>query len=331
MAIFRIIREMQIPLVGCLYFGIIDRGTNLLQVRPSSICNLNCPFCSVDAGSYSRSRVSGYEIEPNYILDWAKQISEFKGRGVECHIDSTGEPMLYPQIIELVRGLKEITEVSVVSMQSNGTLLDGAKIKELEESGLDRINLSMQALSPDLAKQLAGVSWYDIEHIKDVAREIAASQMDLLIAPVYLPGINDHEIPKLIEFAQEVGAGKRWPPIGIQKFEAHKLGRKPSGIKVQTWWRFYNWSIKDWEKKFSLKLLIRPQDFGIEKRPMLPPVFRMNEKTYVDIRGPGWIRGEKLGVARDRLVSVLNCSVEDGLVKVKILNAKHNIYIGMPF
>jgi hypothetical protein len=59
-----------------------------------------------------------------------------QGPGVECHIDSPGEPMLYPHIVELVKELKKIPEVAVVSMQSNGTLLDAHTIKQLEEAGL---------------------------------------------------------------------------------------------------------------------------------------------------------------------------------------------------
>ncbi|MFP3179020.1 MAG: radical SAM protein, partial [Thermocladium sp.] len=34
------------PLVGSLAFGIIDRGTNVIEVRPTSICSLSCIFCS---------------------------------------------------------------------------------------------------------------------------------------------------------------------------------------------------------------------------------------------------------------------------------------------
>ena len=124
MSLFHITRQSDIPLMGCLYFGVIDRGSNLLQIRPSCGCNLSCPFCSVDAGPHSRSRVTDYQVELDYLMEAVEEIAPFKGPGVECHIDSTGEPMLYPDIIELVRGLKAIKEVSVVSMQSNGTLLD---------------------------------------------------------------------------------------------------------------------------------------------------------------------------------------------------------------
>ncbi|HUI39535.1 MAG TPA: radical SAM protein, partial [Methanothrix sp.] len=115
MPLFRVTRQSGIPLVGCLYFGVVDRGTSLLQVRPSCGCNLSCTFCSVDAGPMSRTRATDYEVELDYLLEAVQEIAHFKGPGVECHIDSPGEPMLYPQIAELVRGMKQIDEVAVVS------------------------------------------------------------------------------------------------------------------------------------------------------------------------------------------------------------------------
>jgi uncharacterized Fe-S cluster-containing radical SAM superfamily enzyme len=71
---FRITGESGIPLMGSLYFGIIDRGTSLLQVRPSCGCNLNCPFCSVDAGPESTTRATSYEVEREYLLEGVKRL-----------------------------------------------------------------------------------------------------------------------------------------------------------------------------------------------------------------------------------------------------------------
>jgi uncharacterized protein len=327
---FRITRSSGIPLVGSLYFGIIDRGTNLLQVRPNCSCNISCPFCSVDAGPGSRSRVTTYEVEREYLVAWVREVARFKGDGVECHIDSPGEPLLYPEIAPLVQDLKGMPEVKVVSMQTNGTLLTDEKIQILAEAGLDRLNLSLHALDPELARNLAGVSWYDVEQVMTAARQVAASSIDLLIAPVYLPGQNDDEIPKIISFAKEVGAGKRWPPLGIQKCEHYRYGRNIRGMKFQTWWQFRNRSLRAWEKESGMKITLTPQDFGIERRPMLPRPFTKGEKITVDIRAPGWIRGEMLGVARDRVVSVLHCPKQGGALRVRILSAKHNIYVAEP-
>ena len=89
MTLFKITRESGIPLLGGLYFGIIDRGTNLLQVRASSGCNLNCPFCSVDAGPNTKTRVTIYDVELDYLLDWVKEVIKFKNReDIEIHLDS---------------------------------------------------------------------------------------------------------------------------------------------------------------------------------------------------------------------------------------------------
>ncbi len=326
----RITRDSGIPLLGSLYFGVVDRGTSLLQVRPGCKCNLNCPFCSVDAGPKSTTRTASYEVEREYLVDYVQEIARFKGNGVECHIDSPGEPMLYKEISELVADLRAIPEVSVISLQTNGTLLNDGSIAALDSAGLDRINLSLHALDPAIAQYLAGVPGFDIGKVTDAARAVAAGRIDLLVAPVYLPGINDTEIPKLIRFAQEIGAGKSFPPLGIQKFERYKYGRSPKGVKVQSWWQFYNRSIKPWEKEYGCKLIISPQDFGTERRAMLPKVFIKGEKTTVDMRAPGWIRGEQLGVARDRVVSVMGCLKTSGNLRVKIVSIKHGIYVAVP-
>jgi uncharacterized Fe-S cluster-containing radical SAM superfamily enzyme len=327
----KITRKSEIPLIGSLYFGIIDRGTSLLQVRPSCGCNLNCPFCSVDAGPESTTRTTSYEVEMEYLLEAVKEIAEFKGKGVECHIDSPGEPVMYQHLPQLIAALRQIDEVSVISLQTNGTLLNEAKIAALESAGLDRINLSLHALDPAIAKMLAGVDWFDIDILIKTTKDIARSNIDLLIAPVYVPGINDAEIPKLIRFAQEIGAGKRFPPLGIQKFEHYRYGRSPKGVKAQSWWQFFNRSIRPWEKESGIKLqLDSVRDFGMVKRPFIPLVFSKGEKVNVEIRAPGWIRGEMLGVARNRVVSIYNCPKESGQVRVKIVATKHNIYVGVP-
>jgi len=326
----RITEESQIPLIGSLYFGIIDRGTNILQVRPSCGCNLNCPFCSVDAGPESKTRATSYEVELEYLLPAVEEIARFKGEGVECHIDSPGEPLMYRSLPELVGALRGIDCVSTISLQTNGTLLDAKTIASLESAGLDRINLSLHALDPAIARTLAGVEWFDIGNVTEAARAVAKSRIDLLIAPVFIPGINEGEIMKLIRFAQEIGAGKRFPPLGIQKFERYRYGRAPPGIKAQSWWQFYNRSIKAWEEESGLVLrLDAKRDFGTVRRPFVPLVFKKGEKVTVEIRAPGWIHGEMLGVARNRVVSVYNCEKKSGQVRVKIVSTKHNIYTGL--
>jgi uncharacterized Fe-S cluster-containing radical SAM superfamily enzyme len=319
--LFKIDSNSGIPLVGAICFGIIDRGTNLLQIRPSTLCSLSCIFCSTDLGPNSKTRVTNYIVELDYLLDWVREIAKFKGAKLQAHIDF-GEPTLYPKLIELVQGLKEIEQIEIVSMESKNLHLDFKKIDELAEVGLERINLSLDALEPELARKLAGTEEYDVTRIIELAEYIAKTRIKLLLAPVWVPGLNDEEIPKIIKFAKEIGA-----KLGIQKYEAHKYGRKPEGVKPISWWKFYR-KLEEWEKEFNLKLKITPKDFGIEKRKMLPIVFEKGEKVRVEIKAPGWIRDEMIGVAKNRCISIVNCKAEIGdEVKVEILENKHNLYV----
>jgi len=321
----RIPEDAEVPLVGLIQIGIIDRGTNLLQIRPISVCNLNCPFCSTDSGPFSRFHVTEYVASLDYLIEWLKELIAFKGR-IHAFIDSVGEPLTYPRIIELIQAISEL-EVESIALETNGTLLDEDKVDELEEAGLQRINLSIHSLDENLARDLAGIESYDIKRIVQVAEYIAESKIELLVTPVWIPGINDQEIPKIIEWVKRINKNKRWPCLGIQKYEVHKYGRKIKGVRALTWWKFFR-KIEEWEKQFKIKLRIRPKDFGIRKTKIYPIVFKKGEKARVKILAPGWMRNERIGVARNRSITVVNCNSNPGdEVRVKILRTKHNLYI----
>ena len=141
MKIIKITKESSIPLMGSIMFGIIDRGTNLLQVRPNTTCNLNCSFCSTDAGPKSIQHKINYEVKYSYLLQWVKEVVNYKGPNTLINIDSVGEPDSYKNLIKLISEMKKIKNISHISMQSNGTSLTRQRIKLLENAGLNHINL----------------------------------------------------------------------------------------------------------------------------------------------------------------------------------------------
>ena len=56
--IYYINEQSQIPLIGSIAYGLIDRGSNIIEIRPNTGCNMNCQFCSVDEGlSSKKSRI----------------------------------------------------------------------------------------------------------------------------------------------------------------------------------------------------------------------------------------------------------------------------------
>lgn len=330
--LFKIGSERCIPLIGHIAFGVIDRGTNLIQVRPTSLCPLSCIFCSTDAGPFSRYRQTEYVVKLKYLVEWFNALAEYKQvNDIEAHIDTVGDPLTYPELVELVKELSRNPRVKVISLQTHGSTLTERKVDLLEEAGLSRINLSIDALDPQLARYLSGTPWYDVDRVKKVAEYIVQNtRIDLLIAPVWVPGLNDAEIPRIIDYALKIGAGKTWPPLGIQKYVPHKFGRKPKRVSPMTWYKFYQ-KLREWEEEYGVKLVLRPDDFNIYKVRPLPPVFELGEKTTVKIVGPGWLKREWLAVARNRVVTLVDVPDMPPPVgkkaKVEVIRTKHSIYI----
>jgi len=321
MELFKITRESGIPLIGCIAWGILDRGTNLIEVRPSSICNLNCPFCSTNANNNSIHPYN-YEVEFSYLLDWVKDVVKFKGENIEIHFDSVGEPLAYKDFIRLVGACSKIKGVSYLSMQTNGVLLTEKKVDELEEAGMNRINLSINSLDPEKAKRLCGTNSYGIKKIMGIARYISNSKIELLLAPVWLPGVNDQDIEEIIKFGKSLNAR-----FGIQKYEIYKYGKKFKEAKHVNWWKFYN-QLKIWEKKYNVKMTLNARDVGIIKKPRIPSVFSKNNKVNVTIKAPGWIKGQMVGISKNRCISINNCNarINDKLM-VRIVEDKNGLYI----
>ncbi len=326
-------RDLDLPLVGCIHYGLIDRGTNVLQVRPTTICPLSCVFCSTDAGPKSRSRLTEVVVRLDLMLEWLKWAVKSKGcRQIEVHIDTVGDPLTYPWLPELVEEASSMRGVKVVSIQTHGHLLTDRLIEDLEEAGLSRVNLSIDALDPELAREISGTPGYSVERVKEMAEAIADSGIDLLIAPVWVPKLNDREIPRIIEFALEAGAGKRWPPLGVQKYLEHPRGRKPKGVKPMSWRAFYS-KLREWEREYGVKLVLRREDFNIHPHPQVIKDLKVGSKIEVELEAPGWLKGEKIGVYRGRAVTVVDAEeIPLGArVRARVIWSKHGLAIVRPY
>ena len=66
--------ESSIPLYGIDFLGIIDRGTNIIEIKPLTICNLKCRYCFVSAGDYS----TNFIVNSNYIVENAAEHNAVK-------------------------------------------------------------------------------------------------------------------------------------------------------------------------------------------------------------------------------------------------------------
>jgi len=299
--------ERPAPLLGAVFVGVVDRGTNVLQVRPTTLCPLSCVFCSVDAGPGSRWRASEYQVgDPSWLAEWAGRVAEYKGGGVEALIDGVGDPFAYPRLVELVASLKGRPGIRWVAVETHGWALTRGLVRRLEEAGLDRVNLSIDTLDPEKARRLTGTPWYDVRRVAEVAEFIAReTSIDLHVTPVWLPGLNDRDVVEVVRWAYRIGAGKRWPPATIQKYLHHRHGRRPPGVREMPWRTFWA-RLRKIERETGLRLTWTMEEWGMKPAPRIPTPLRRGQTVRLQVAAPGWLRGTLTTVTLDmeRLVTL---------------------------
>lgn len=309
-----------IPLIGTNEFGLVDRGSNIIEVKPLTGCNLSCIFCSVSEGINDKFDIV---VEEDYLVDEFAKLASIKKHPVEANIGPQGEPLLYPKLVELVRDLKAISNVEVISINTNGLTLNPKLIDDLAEAGLTRINLSIHALDKKLASELADAP-FNLDHLLKMIK-YCEGKIDVLLAPVVIPGKNEQELDGIIELSKTIH-NKKYPSIGIQNYLNYKGGRNVA--EQMSWDSFFD-LLKQKEMEHDVKLIVTENTFEIYPDETLSKPFKKGQVISVDLKSHGRTLREALGVSENRCVTVLNCSKHSGTVKVKLIRDKHNIFSGV--
>lgn len=311
-------RNSGIPLIGHVSFGIIDRGTNVIEVKPQTGCNIKCIYCSVNEDIRPRDFV----IEKDYLVEEVLKVIKQKPGKVDLHVGSSSEVFMYEPIDELVKDLA-VDKVNKIAISTNGTYLTESRIDKLVEvsKGKIRLNVSLNAISKEKADIIAGCP-YPVEHVKNICRYIQNKKgAELIIAPVWMSGINDDELELLVKFAKEINA-----EIMIQNFLNYKRGRNP--VKEASFERFAE-KLKPLEKKYNIKLLHTEMPETYKKTAGLESPFRKNQIVDAELIGAGRFPGEKIFVSENRIISTYpNGKKIKDKSKIKITRAKNNIFVG---
>jgi len=316
-------RESEIPLIGSNEFGIVDRNTSVLEIKPLTGCNHNCVFCSVDEGQNKKN--FDYLVDCDYLVSEVEKVAALKKNPIEINIGPQGEPLLYPDIVDLIENLKKIPNIYFISMNSNGSLLTKELVDQLFFAGLGRINLSINSADGGKEKELSGNS-VNLHNIITMA-EYAKGKFQIMLAPVIVPGLNDDEnnVDALIKFGMKLK--KEFPFIGIQNFLEYDGGRVPIK-KARSMEEFYKW-LMPFENKHAIRLKLTNVDFNIFPDKVLNLPMRKDDVVKAQIKCHGRKKGEVVCSANGRCITVRGCMLDKGTIKVKIVRDKHNIFVGV--
>ncbi len=316
----------EIPLLGSGEFGVIDRNTNILEVKPVTGCNLNCIYCSVDEGV--NNKVCDVLIDPEYLASECGKLASQKKHPVEFNIGPHGEPLLYPFIEDLIAELREIPHCSVISINTNGTMLTKKLIGDLKKAGLSRINLSLNTLDEETNDVLSGAK-YPTKKVLEMVAYCKEIGLSVLLAPLVVPTYNDNpkkDIAPLVNLAKTIKSP--YPTIGFQKFLEYKGGRNPA---KEISFEMFNALLTPFETD---ELVLTPKKdynpFKIYEDKTIEKPMSKNQVVKAQIVSPGREKNETLCVAHDRVITVRGLYQNKGSAKIKLVRDKHNIYVGVP-
>lgn len=194
-----------------------NRQINYMRISVTDRCNLRCFYCMPEQGicKMDHRDVLRYEEIIRVVREGARLgISRIRITG--------GEPLIRPGIESLIRGIKAIEGIREVSLTTNGQLLKDMA-ESLKEAGLDRVNLSLDSLSPEKYKDITRVG--DVQRVLDgINRCLEIGLVPVKVNVVLMKGINDDEIEDFAELTVTL-------PVSVRFIELMPIGHASHWFK----------------------------------------------------------------------------------------------------
>jgi len=175
------------------------RTISYLRVSVTDRCDLRCFYCmSEDMTFLPKADLLTLEE-----LD--RLCSAFIAKGVRKLRLTGGEPLVRRNVMSLVRSLSRHLATGALgelTLTTNGSQL-ARFAEELKDCGVRRINISLDTLDP--AKFRAITRWGDLDKVLAGIEAARAAGLAVKINAVALKGLNEEEIPSLMEWAHGLG------------------------------------------------------------------------------------------------------------------------------
>jgi cyclic pyranopterin phosphate synthase len=185
---------------------LIDRlGRPLANLRVSVTdrCNLRCSYCMPEQDYVWLQQQDVLTFE-----EIARLCRVFLGLGVRKLRLTGGEPLLRRELPALVAMLAGLPGLRELALTTNGVLL-ADQAAPLRAAGLQRLTVSLDTLDPATFRLLSRRD--DLARVLDgIDRARAAGFADLKLDTVVIAGVNDAEVPRLLDHARGIGAEIRF-------------------------------------------------------------------------------------------------------------------------
>lgn len=178
----------------------LNRPLQDLRISVIDRCNFRCPYCMPENAALKFLN-NGQWLTVQEIVRLAKI---FVSLGAVKLRLTGGEPLLRPDIHKLIGGLSAIDGVQDLALTTNASLLKG-HARQLKESGLKRLTVSLDALDARTFNTLSGNKG-SVEQVLDGIKEAQTQGFEnIKINCVVQKGVNDNKILELVKYFKDSG------------------------------------------------------------------------------------------------------------------------------
>ncbi len=198
------------------------RKINYLRLGLTDKCNLRCVYCMPENGMRFAKEEDLLSWEENLqIVEIARSL------GINKIRLTGGEPFVRVGIMDFIQKISQFQDLEICI--TTNAILALPYLDELKQLGVSHLNISLDSLNKDNFKKITRRDEFDSTLF--AIQEMIGRGFNLKMNVVMMAGVNDHEIPNFIQFAEkypvEVRFIEEMPFNGQGSFNSpHNLSEK---------------------------------------------------------------------------------------------------------
>ena len=187
----------------------LNRPIRDLRVSVTDRCNFRCIYCMP-----REIFGPGYKFVPRNDLLKLEEIARitrlFSGHGVRKVRITGGEPMIRRNLERLIEMLRDIDGVTDISMTTNASMLTMKRAASLRAAGLNRINISLDAIDEQTFQRVNDVDFPVAKVLEGIDNAHAVGFDAVKVNAVIRRGYNEHSILPLAQHFHGTGTVLRF-------------------------------------------------------------------------------------------------------------------------
>ncbi|MGI9137269.1 MAG: GTP 3',8-cyclase MoaA [Candidatus Nanopelagicales bacterium] len=172
-------------------FGRVHRD---LRVSVTDRCNLRCTYCM--PSDFADWLPGDHLLSVDELIEVIEVATENGITGIRL---TGGEPLLRPDIVDIVRRINELPLTPAISLTTNGIRL-ADMAPDLKAAGLRRVNISLDTLDRERFKKLTFRDRFD-DVIAGIEAAKSAGLLPVKVNALLMRGVNDDEAIPLLRHA----------------------------------------------------------------------------------------------------------------------------------